>query len=1031
MAQFFIKRPVFAWVVALFIILFGIIAIPKLPVARYPSVAPPNVTITATWAGASPQTMNDTVVSLIERELSSVKNLLYFESSTDTSGQATITVTFKPGTNAELAQVDVQNRIKTVESRLPQAVRQNGLQVESADTGFLMIISLTSKAGKTDSEALSDYMARNVVEELRRLPGVGRVQLFGAESALRVWVDPARLLSLNLTMNDISAAITQQNAQIAPGRVGDEPALPGQMVTLPLMVEGQLTTPEAFGRIVLRANQDGSSVKLSDVAKVEAGSQSYSTLMRENGQNSTGAAIMLAPGANAVKTAEAVTSRMQELNLSMPEDIRYALPFNTAPFVKLSIGKVIHTLLEAMVLVFVVMYLFLQNIRYTIIPAIVAPIALLGTLSVMLLAGFSVNILTMFGLVLAIGIIVDDAIVVVENVERIMREENLGPREATSKAIREITGAITGITLVLTAVFIPMGFASGSVGIIYRQFSLSMATAILFSALLALTLTPALCATLLKMPSDHARRGFFGLFNRGVDRLTNRYSSWTGVTLKRSGRMMLLFIALCAGTGLAFSQLSSAFLPEEDQGYFMTAFQLPAEATQQRTLAVVKKYEEALNSRSAIATNQSIIGFGFSGAGANTALAFTVLKEGKERGNNTTRGEVKFIGQAMRDAPEGTIMTMMPPAIEELGNTSGFTLRLEDRANQGYAALEAAQNTLLQLAAKSSKVTQVYPDGLPPGTTVRLNIDREKANVMGVSFSSISDTLSAAMGSLYVNDYPNKGRMQQVIIQAEAKDRMQIDDILNLYVRSSENRMVALKTFVTPVWSSAPLQQVRYQGYPAMRLSGSAAPGVSSGDAMKEIEALARQLPPGFAVEWTGQSLQEQQSTAQAPMLMALSVLVIFLVLAALYESWAIPLSVLMVIPLGIAGAVAAVMIRGLPDDVFFKVGLITVIGLSAKNAVLIVEFARQLHQEGKSLREAAITAARMRLRPIIMTSLAFGLGVVPLIMASGPASETQHAIGTGVFGGIISATVLAVIFVPLFFVTVMTLRNRLSAHEK
>mgnify|MGYP003361727660 FL=1 len=597
--------------------------------------------------------------------------------------------------------------------------------------------------------------------------------------------------------------------------------------------------------------------------------------------------------------------------------------------------------------------------------------------------------------------------------------------------MHEITGAITGITLVLTAVFIPMGFASGSVGIIYRQFALSMATAILFSALLALTLTPALCATLLKTPSDHARRGFFGMFNRSFDRLTNRYLRWTAIILKRSGRMMLLFVALCAGTGLAFSQLSSAFLPEEDQGYFMTAFQLPAEATQQRTMAVVKKYEEAVSSRSAIATNQSIIGFGFSGAGANTALAFTVLKEGKERGDNTTRGEVEFVGHAMRDSPEGTIMTMMPPAIEELGTSSGFTLRLEDRANQGYPALEAAQSKLLQLAAKSHKVTQVYPDGLPPGSTVRLDIDREKANTMGVSFASISDTLSAAMGSLYVNDYPNNGRMQQVIIQADAKDRMQIDDILNLYVRSSENRMVALKTFVTPVWSSAPLQQVRYQGYPAMRLSGSAAPGVSSGDAMKEMEMLARQLPPGFAVEWTGQSLQEQQSAAQAPMLMALSILVIFLVLAALYESWAIPISVLMVIPLGIAGAVTAVLLRGLADDVFFKVGLITVIGLSAKNAVLIVEFARQLHQEGKSLREAAITAARMRLRPIIMTSLAFGLGVVPLIIASGPASETQHAIGTGVFGGIISATILAVIFVPLFFVTVMTLRNKLRANER
>ncbi|WP_313653409.1 multidrug efflux RND transporter permease subunit [Pantoea sp.] len=1027
MAQFFIKRPVFAWVVALFIVLFGLIALTRLPVARYPSVAPVNITITATWAGASPQTMNDSVVSLIERELSGVKNLLYFESSSDTSGQATITVTFKPGTRAELAQVDVQNRIRAVESRLPQAVRQNGLQVESADTGFLMIISLTSKTGKTDSEALSDYMARNVVEDLRRLPGVGRVQLFGAESALRVWVDPVKLLSFNLTMNDIAAAISQQNAQIAPGRVGDEPALPGQMVTLPLTVAGQLTTPAEFGRIILRAHKDGASVTLADVARVEYGSQAYSMMMRENGQNSTGAAIMLAPGANAVKTAEALSARMQALSLSMPEDIRYAIPFNTAPFVKLSIGKVIHTLLEAMVLVFVVMYLFLQNIRYTFIPAIVAPIALLGTLSVMLLAGFSVNVLTMFGLVLAIGIIVDDAIVVVENVERLMREENLGPREATSRAMREITGAIIGITLVLTAVFIPMGFASGSVGIIYRQFALSIATAILFSALLALSLTPALCATLLRMPASHARGGFFGGFNRGLERLTQRYSGWTATILKRSGRMLLVYVALCAGTAIAFSQLASAFLPEEDQGYFMTAFQLPAEATQQRTLAVVKKYEAAMDARPAIATNQSILGFGFSGAGANTALTFTVLKEGKERGNSSTHREVRFAEEAMHDMPEGTIMTMMPPAIEELGTSSGFTLRLEDRAGRGYAALEAAQQQLLQLAASSSKVTQVYADGLPPGKSIRLNIDREKASAMGVSFASISDTLSAAMGSLYVNDYPNRGRMQQVIIQAEAKDRMQIDDILNLYVRNSDDRMVALKSFITPIAASSPLQQVRYQGYPAMRLSGSAAPGVSSGDAMKEMESLASQLPAGFAIEWTGQSLQEQHSTAQAPMLMALSVLVIFLVLAALYESWAIPLSVLMVIPLGIAGAVTAVMIRGLPDDVFFKVGLITVIGLSAKNAVLIVGFARQLHYEGRSLRDAALTAARMRLRPIIMTSLAFGLGVVPLIIASGPASETQHAIGTGVFGGIISATLLAILFVPLFFVAIMTLAARLK----
>lgn len=1031
MAQFFIRRPVFAWVLALFIVLFGVIAIPNLPVARYPSVAPPTVSIMATYPGASPQTLNDSVVGLIERELSGVKNLLYFESTTDTSGQATITVTFRPGTDPELAQVDVQNRIKTAEPRLPQVVRQNGLQVESASTGFLMIVSLTSISGKTSSEELNDYMARNVVEELRRIPGVGRVQLFGTERAMRIWVNPAKLVAFNLTMSDLSSAISQQNAQIAPGRVGDEPAVAGQQVTIPLTVQGQLATPEAFAAIVLRANQDGSTVTLGDVAKVVLGSQSYSMMMRENGQVSTGAAIMLAPGANAVKTADAVNARLQELSQSMPADMHYSAPFNTAPFVKISIEKVIHTLLEAMVLVFLVMYLFLQNIRYTVIPAIVAPITLLGTLCVMLFAGFSVNVLTMFGLVLAIGIVVDDAIVVVENVERIMREERLPAREATSRAMREITGAIIGITLVLTAVFIPMGFASGSVGVIYRQFALSMATAILFSALLALTLTPALCATLLTSSSSgHSTRGVFGAFNRGFERLTTRYTGWVAYGLKRTGRMMLLFVVITLGMAFGFTQLASSFLPQEDQGYFMTAIQLPADATQERTLNVVKKYEEAMNARPGIASNQSILGFGFSGSGANTAQIFTILKSWEQRGDTSTQAEIAHAQQAMAETPEGNIMSLMPPSIEELGTSSGFALRLEDRANQGPEALEAAQKQLLQLAAQSTKVTQVYPDELPPGNTVRLDIDREKAHAMGVSFTGISEMLSAALGSLYVNDFPSHGRMQQVIIQADAKDRMQIDDILNLYVRNNDNNMVALKHFITPVWSVMPLQWVRYQGYPAARISGSAAPGVSSGEAMKEMESLATQLPKGFVVEWTGQSFEEQQSAAQAPGLMMLSVLVVFLVLAALYESWAIPLSVLMVLPLGLIGAVSAVLIRDLPNDVFFKIGLITVIGLSAKNAILIVEFAKQLHDEGRSLWDAALTASRLRLRPIIMTSLAFGLGVVPLIIASGASSETQHAIGTGVFGGIVSATFLAILFVPVFFVVVMTLREKIRANR-
>ncbi|WP_038910685.1 efflux RND transporter permease subunit [Dickeya dadantii] len=1023
MPQFFIHRPVFAWVIALFIVLLGTIAIPQLPIARYPSVAPPTVSITASYPGATPQTMNDAVVGLIERELSSVKNLLYFESSVDTSGSAQISITFKPGTDPELAQVDVQNRIKSVEPRLPQTVRQNGLQVESASSGFLLLVSLTSDSGRFDQVALSDYMARNVVEELRRVDGVGRVQLFGAEQAMRIWVDPNKLLSYGLTMNDLSTAITQQNAQIAPGRVGDAPTLPGQRVTIPLTVQGQLENPEQFAAIVLRAREDGSRVTLADVARVELGAQSYGFSVRENGKDATAAAVQLAPGANAVRTAAAIAQRMAELKPSMPAGMGYSLPFNTAPFVKISIEQVVRTLAEAMVLVFLVMYLFLQNVRYTLIPAIVAPIALLGTFTVMLAAGFSINVLTMFGMVLAIGIIVDDAIVVVENVERLMAQERLSPQAATTRAMKEITGAIIGITLVLSAVFIPMAFASGSVGVIYRQFTLSMAVSILFSAFLALTLTPALCATLLTPVADghHEKRSF----NRRFEQLTQHYAAGTRALLRRSGSMLLLFAALTGALAWIFRELPSDFLPQEDQGYFMTSIQLPSDATEARTRDVVKAYEQHIASRPGIASNMSILGFGFSGSGPNAAMAFTTLKDWSARDGATAQGEVALAQQAMSSIREGTAMTLMPPAIDELGTSSGFTLRLQDRSGQGYAALKAAETKLLTLAAQSHIVAGVYPDGLPPGSTVRLNIDRQKAEALGVSFSTLSETLSAAIGSLYVNDFPNAGRMQQVIIQADAPARMQLDDVLRLYVRNTAGGMVSLKEVVTPVWSDTPLQLTRYQGFLAARISGSAAPGVSSGAAMAEMERLAAQLPPGFTVEWTGQSLQERQSAAQAPMLLLLSMVVVFLVLAALYESWSIPLSVMLVVPLGLLGAVLAVILRDMPNDVFFKVGLITVIGLSAKNAILIVEFARQLRDQGHELVDAAVTAARLRLRPILMTSLAFALGVVPLMVASGASAETQHAIGTGVFGGMVSATVLAVFFVPVFFVAVMSVQER------
>lgn len=1029
MPQFFIDRPIFAWVIAIFIVLFGLIAIPQLPVAHYPSVAPPSVSISTRYPGATPRMIDDLIVAVIERELSGVKNLLYIESVADTSGFAQITATFTPGTHPELAQVDVQNRIKAVEPRLPPVVRQHGLTVEAATSDFLLVISLTSADSRHDELALGDHLARHVIDALRRIDGVGRVQLFGAEQAMRIWVDPARLVAYGLTMGDVSTAIGQQNAPIASGRVGGSPTVSGQRVTVPLTAQGQLSTPRQFSDIVLRADADGSRVVIGDIARVELGMHDYGMGLRANGRPAAGAAVQLAPGANAVRTAAAVRERLQELRRAMPAGMRYAIPFDTAPFVKISIEKVIHTLLEAMVLVFLVMYLFLQNVRYTLIPAIVAPIALLGTLGVMLLAGFSVNVLTMFGMVLAIGIIVDDAIVVVENVERLMASEGLSPREATSRAMREITGAVIGITLVLTAVFIPMAFAGGSVGVIYRQFALSMAVAILFSAFLALSLTPALCATLLRpVAAGHQeRRGFFGRFNRGFARMTLAYESRVGALIGRTGRTMLAMVALTAILALAFRQLPSAFVPSEDQGYFITAFQLPADATLARTLDQVKRYETHVASRPGIANNQSVLGFGFSGSGPNAAMAFTMLKDWGTGERTSAAEEVQHAQAAMSRNTEGMAMSFMPPAIPALGTSDGFTLRLQDRANQGHAALKAAEVQLLTMAAQSRRVRSVYPEGLPSGASIDLQIDRRKAEALGVSFASIGDTLATAIGSHYVNDFPHAGRMQQVIVQADAPARMQIDDVLKLHVRNRAGAMVALREVVTPRWGETPLQLVRYQGVPAVRIAGSAAPGVSSGEAMAEMERLAARLPPGFAVAWTGQSLQERQSAAQAPLLLALSMLVVFLVLAALYESWSIPLSVMLVVPLGLLGAVAAVWLRGLPNDVFFKVGLITVIGLSAKNAILIVAFARQLHKQGMGLREAAMTAARLRLRPILMTSLAFALGVVPLMLAVGASAETQHAIGTGVFGGVVAATVLAVLCVPVFFVFVMHAQARLG----
>ena len=1028
MAQFFIQRPIFAWVLSIFIILAGLLALPNLPIARFPDVAPPSVSIYATYPGSTSQAMTDSVIAPIERELSSVKNLLYFESSSDTSGTAQITATFRPGTDPELAQVDVQNRLKSVEPRLPQAVRQSGVTVEAASSGFLMMVALKSETGAFDAEALGDYMSRNIVEELKRIPGVGRVQSFASERAMRVWVDPQKLAAYGIGIDDVTAAIAAQNAQIAPGNVGGAPTVSGQAVTVPLTASGQLTTPEEFQAITLRAQADGSRLTLGDVARVELGPQSYAFSTYHDGKPAAGVAIQLAPGGNAVETASNVHARLQELAVSMPEGMTYVVPYDTAPFVKVSIEKVVHTLIEAMVLVFLVMFLFLQNIRYTLIPAIVAPIALLGTLAVMLVTGFSVNVLTMFGMVLAIGIIVDDAIVVVENVERIMATEGLSPKEATKKAMKEITSPVIGITLVLCAVFLPMALASGSVGAIYRQFTVSMAVSILFSAFLALSLTPALCATLLKPVHGHQeKKGFFGWFNRKFDRLTEGYSRSVVKLLKRTGRAMAVFAVIVGVMIFGFMNVPSAFLPDEDQGSIITSVTLPADATAERTRAVVGQFEAHLDQRPGVKESFSVLGFGFSGSGPNAAMVFTNLADWKDRNGATAQGEVAAATEAMAGITDGTVMTLNPPAIDSLGNSSGFAMRLQARNGQSMEELLAAQDQLLMMAAEHPMLMNVYPEGLPAGATVDLKIDRAKAEALGVSFESISNTITAALGSSYVNDFPNEGRLQQVIVQADAPARMQVNDVLKLYVRNASGGMVSLAEVVRPQWSTAPLQVVRYNGYPSVRISGSAAPGASSGQAMVEMEKLVEQLPPGFAVAWTGQSLQEKESGSEAPMLLALSMLVVFLVLAALYESWSVPLSVMLVVPLGIVGAVLAVLLRDLPNDVFFKVGLITLIGLSAKNAILIVEFARTLRAEGKDLIAATVEAARLRLRPIIMTSLAFTLGVIPLMVAGGASAATQHAIGTGVFGGMLTATFLAIFLVPVFFVFTLTATDALS----
>ena len=1022
MGKFFIERPVFAWVLAIFILVAGALSITGLPVAQYPTIAPPSVVITAMYPGATAQTLENSVTSLIEQELNGSPGLQYMESQSQGNGQAQITATFAPGTNIDLAAVEVQNRMRRVEARLPQAVMQQGVQVAKARSNFLMVVTLSSKDGSMDPVALGDYLSRNVLNEIKRVDGVGEAILFGTERAMRVWIDPDKMVGFKLTPADIANAIRAQNAQVASGTLGELPAPGSQQVTAPIVVTGQLASARQFGNIVLRAGTDGSVIRLRDVARVELGGQAYATSARINGSPSSAIGIQLSPTANALGTATAVRAKMEELKQYFPAGVQYDIPYDTSKFVKISIEEVVKTLLEAIVLVFLVMYLFLQNIRYTLIPTIVVPVALMGTFAAMYALGFSINVLTMFGMVLAIGILVDDAIVVVENVERIMSEEGLSPVAATRKAMGQITGAIIGITLVLIAVFIPMAFFGGAVGAIYRQFSLSMVASMAFSALMALTLTPALCATILKPVEaghHHEKRGFFGWFNRKFHSTTNAYQRMVVNMLGKTTRYMVVYGAIVACVGLLFMRLPASFLPNEDQGYILTNIQLPPGASANRTLDVVKQAEGYFLKQPGVQHVIAVTGFSFSGSGQNAGIAFVPLKDWDERGADTAdaiAGKAMGVLMGIKDA---IVFTLNPPPIPELGTATGFNFRLQDRSGRGHDALLAARNQLLGMAAKSPVLAGVRPEGLEDAPQLQVDIDRDKASALGVSFADINATLSAALGSSYLNDFPNEGRQQRVIMQAEPAQRMQPEDLSQLYVRNVAGEMVPMATFTTMKWITGPVQVVRYNGYPAMKIAGQAAPGYSSGEAMAEMERLVKQLPPGFGFEWTGQSREEKISGAQMPMLMTLSLLAVFLVLAALYESTSIPLSVMLVVPLGVLGALLGVTLNGMPNDVYFKVGLITIIGLSAKNAILIIEFAKDLQAEGRDLVSATIEAAKLRFRPIIMTSLAFILGVLPLAIATGAGSASQRAIGTGVMGGMITATVLAVFLVPVFFVVI------------
>lgn len=1030
MSRFFIDRPIFAWVIAIVIMLAGVLAIRELPIEQYPDIAPPAVTISTTYPGASAETLQNSVTQVIEQRMTGLDGLRYMKSTSDSSGQVRIELSFNVGTNPDIAQVQVQNKLSQALPVLPSAVQRQGVVVTKSATGFLEVIAFTSDDPKYQSTDLADFVATNIQDTISRAKGVGEITIFGGQYAMRIWLDPHKLQQYNLTVADIKSAIVAQNAQVSAGELGGSPSVDGQALNATITAQSQLQTPEQFRQILLKSSTDGAAIHLGDVARVELGSDNYTFQPSWNGKPSAGLGIRLASGANALDTVDTVNAEMKRLEPLLPPGMHYNVVYDTTPFVKLSIQGVIETLLEAIVLVFMVMYLFLQNFRATLIPTIAVPVVLMGTFGVLAAFGLTINTLTMFAMVLAIGLLVDDAIVVVENVERVMTEEGLSPKEATRQSMDQITGALVGIGLVLSAVFIPMAFFGGSAGVIYRQFSVTIVSAMALSVLVALVLTPALCATLLKpvhKGETHHAGGPLGrpvtAFNNLFNAMTLRYQNAVGKLLAKSTRMFVLYGAVFAVMVFMFHKLPTSFLPNEDQGVFFIQVQLPPGATKEQTSNVLKKVQHyfLVDEKKNVQSLFTVAGFSFSGTGQNSGLGFIKLRDWKERPGpeNSVDAVVARASKFFATIPDAQAFAFAPPAIRALGNASGFDLFLQDRAGLGRDALLKARGQLLAAASKNPEVTKVRPNASPDVPQYHLDIDAIKAGSMGVSMADVNDTLSTAWGGNYVNDFLDRGRVKKVYVQGDAPFRMLPQDLNDWYVRNKQGQMVAFSNFATSKWTVGAPRLERYNGLPAVEVLGEAAAGKSTGDGMNAMEDIAKQLPPGLGISWTGLSYEEKQTGSQAYFLYAISLLVVFLCLAALYESWSVPFAVILVVPLGVVGALLATGMRGLANDIYFQVALLTTVGLSSKNAILIVEFAKEQVDNGVGLVEATLNAVRMRLRPIVMTSLAFGLGVLPLAISTGAGSGSQNAIGTGILGGTITATVLGIFFVPLFFVAV------------